>query len=126
VAIAGAGAIGAGAFDHPHRSSVAAVSTVRTVDQQSNVEAAVTMTSRTWGTELRLTLNRVAPGQQCSLLALSRDGRSDIAATWTAGYQGSASVPGTTAIKADQLTELDVIAADGTQLVRLVVPHKTK
>ncbi len=124
VAIAGAATIGGGAFNGPHRPPAA--SAIQAVDPHTKVDAAVTMTSRTWGTELHLTLSWVAPGEQCSLVAHSRDGRSDVAATWTASYQGTASVPGTTAIAADQLSELDVVAANGQQLVRLVVPHKTK
>ncbi len=123
-AIAGAATIASGAFDNAHRSP--AVSAIRAVDPATEVSAAVTMTGRTWGTELHLTLSWVAPGQKCSLIAHSRDGRSDVAATWTATYRGTADVPGTTAIPADQLSELDVVAANGKQLVRLVVPGKAK
>ena len=123
-AIAGAATIASGAFDNAHRSP--AISAIRAVDPATEVSAAVTMTGRTWGTELHLTLSWVAPGQKCSLIAHSRDGRSDVAATWTATYRGTADVPGTTAIPADQLSELDVVAANGKQLVRLVVPGKAK
>jgi hypothetical protein len=124
ITIGGAVAIGNGAFNGTHHPPV--VSAVRAVDPGTQVNAAVTMTGQSWGTELHLTLSWVAPGQQCSLVAHARDGRSDVAATWTATYQGTADVPGTTAIPADQLSELDVVASDGRQLVRLVVPHKTK
>jgi hypothetical protein len=124
ITLGGAVAIGSGAFNDMHHAPV--VSAVRGVDPATQVNAAVTMTGRTWGTELHLTLSWVAPGQQCSLIAHARDGRSDVAATWTATYQGTADVPGTTAIPADQLSELDVVTSDGRQLVRLVVPHKTK
>lgn len=123
-AIGGAATIASGAFDNAHRAP--AVSAIRAVDPATEVSAAVTMTGRTWGTELHLTLSWVAPGQKCSLIAHSRDGRSDVAATWTATYRGTADVPGTTAIPADQLSELDVVAANGKQLVRLVVPGKAK
>ncbi len=123
VTIAGTVTVASGAFD-THRSPTHTV--LRTVDPRSHADAAVTLTGRTWGTELHLTLSWVAAGQECSLIAHSRDGRSDIAATWVASYQGTASVPGTTAIRADQLTELDVVTTDGRQLVRIVVPHKTK
>ncbi len=123
VTIAGTVTVASGAFD-THRSPTHTV--LRTVDPRSHADAAVTLTGRTWGTELHLTLSWVAAGQECSLIANSRDGRSDIAATWVASYQGTASVPGTTAIRADQLTELDVVTTDGRQLVRIVVPHKTK
>jgi hypothetical protein len=123
VTIAGAVTVASGAFD-THRSPTHTV--LQTVDPRSHANAAVTLTGRKWGTELHLTLSWVAAGQECSLIAHSRDGNTDIAATWVANYQGTASVPGSTAIRADQLTELDVVTTDGRQLVRIVVPHKTK
>jgi len=123
VTIAGTVTVASGAFD-THRSPTHTV--LRTVDPRSHADAAVTLTGRKWGTELHLTLSWVTAGQECSLIAHSRDGRSDIAATWVASYQATASVPGTTAIRADQPSELYVVTTDGRQLVRIVVPHKTK
>jgi anti-sigma factor RsiW len=120
--IVGAVTVAGGAFD-THRSPTHTV--LQAIDPHSRAEAAVTLTGRTWGTELHLTLSWVAAGQECSLIAHSRDGRTDVAATWVASYKGTASVPGTTAIPADRLSELDVVTADGRQLVRIVVPHKT-
>jgi hypothetical protein len=96
---------------------------VHAVDPRSHVDAAVTLSARTWGTELHLTLSRVPPGEHCSLVVRSRDGERAVAATWTATYRGTAAVPGTTAIPVDSVAELDVIAGDGQRLVRLVVPH---
>lgn len=121
--IAGTVTVASGAFD-AHRSPTHTV--LQTVDPRSHANAAVTLTGRKWGTELHLTLSWVAAGQECSLIAHSRDGHTDVAATWVASYKGTASVPGSTAIRADQLTELDVVTTDGRQLVRIVVPHKTK
>ena len=121
--IAGAIAIGTGGFTHASRHQPVAI---RTVDPRSHVQAAVTLKGRTWGTELRLTLSSVSPGEHCSLIARARDGRSDMAATWVATYQGSADVPGTTAIPIDQLSEVDVVTSDGQQLARLVVPTQIR
>ena len=121
--IAGTVTVAGGAFD-THQSPAHTV--LQTVDPRTHANAAVTLTGRKWGTELHLTLSWVTAGQECSLIAHSRDGHTDIAATWVANYQGTASVPGSTAIRADQLTELDVVTTDGRQLVRIVVPHKTK
>jgi hypothetical protein len=122
--IAGTATVASGAFDGTQRSP--APTALQVVDPTSHASAAVTLTGRRWGTELHLTLSWVAAGQQCSLIAHSRDGHSDVAATWVASYRGTASVPAATAIPAGQLTELDVVTADGRQLVRIVVPHKTK
>jgi hypothetical protein len=120
--IAGAAAIGIEEFGHTGPQPVA----IRTVDPHSHVQAAVTLNGRTWGTELRLTLSSVPPGEHCSLIARARDGRSDMAATWVATYQGSADVAGTTAIPIDQLSEVDIVSSDGQQLARLVVPNQAR
>ena len=121
-AIAGATTIGIEEFAHTHRQPVA----IRTVDPHSHVQAAVTLSARTWGTEMRLTLSSVPSGAHCSLVAHARDGRSDTAATWVATYYGSADVTGTTAIPIDQLSQLDVVTSDGQHLAQLVVPNHTK
>jgi hypothetical protein len=49
-----------------------------------------------------------------------------MAATWVATYQGSADVPGTTAIPIDQLSEVDIVTSDGQRLARLVVPNQAR
>jgi hypothetical protein len=123
IAIGALTAVGMGVFNSHHRSGAIAVSTVA---PHTRVSATVTMSARTWGTELHLKLGWAKPGQRCSLVARSRDGRKDIAATWVASYKGTASVPGATAIALDQLSELDVITMDGHVLVRLVVPPGAK
>jgi len=71
-------------------------------------------------------VNGATPGEHCSLVARARDGRSDTAATWVATYQGSADVPGTTAIPIDQLSEVDIVTSDGQRLARLVVPNQAR
>jgi hypothetical protein len=117
--LAGAAAVGSGQFAAPSGPQPVAI---RTIDARSQVHAAVTLSARSWGTEVQLRLSRVSPGEHCSLVARSWDGRSDVAATWVASYHGTADVPGTTAIPLDQLREVDVVTAEGRQLARLVVP----
>jgi hypothetical protein len=98
-------------------------STVEAVDSHTHVHAAVTISGRSWGTQLGLTLSGAYPNGTCSLIARSNDGRSDTAATWVASPQGTANVPGATSIPTGDLTELDVVTAKGYQLVRIVVHH---
>jgi hypothetical protein len=117
-AIAAAAVGSAALVPTPDASPVA----IQTVDARSQVHAAVTLDKRAWGTELHLTLSSVQPGQTCSLVARSRDGRAEVAATWVATYRGTADVPGTTSIPVDKLREVDVVAAGGQRLARLVVP----
>ena len=117
-----AGAAGAGTAVFTARGGEQPMA-IRSTNPHSHVRAAVTLSARSWGTEVRLRLSGVHPGQRCSLIAHSRDGRSDIAATWAASYRGTAEVPGTTAIPLDQLREFDVVTSDGLQIARLVMAH---
>lgn len=96
-------------------------STVTSADPQTHVSATVTVSPRRWGSALALSVHGAYPGGVCSLIAHSRDGRSEVAATWVAAPNGTAEVPGSTAIPADQLTRLDVVSA-GQQLVRIDLP----
>jgi anti-sigma factor RsiW len=88
----------------------------------TGVTARVGLTPADEGTRLNLQLSGVRPGERCALVARARDGRIETAATWVATYTGTADVPGTTAIPADQLESLDVVTDDGRLLARLTVP----
>jgi hypothetical protein len=104
----------------------AQTATVRAVDPKTHVNAVVKVTARSWGTQLQLQLSGAYPGGQCALVAHAEDGRVDTAASWVASDAGTANVPGATAIPADQLAELDVVTADGWQLVRVPLPDQHK
>jgi len=108
------------AFDH----SATPTSVVRATDPSTHVRAAVTLAAATDGTRLQLSLSGVYPRGWCSLVARSRDGRTDTAATWRADATGTAEVAGTTAIPTSRLRELDVVTDTGRVLVRLPV-HDT-
>lgn len=99
---------------------------VKVVDPTTHVQAAVTMTGRSWGTQLHLALAGAYPSGWCSLVAHSRNGQSETAATWVADRTGAASVDGATAIPVSQLTELDVLTASGALLARISVPHHNR
>lgn len=99
---------------------------VRAVDPSTHVRAAVTTTSRSWGTQLHLRLAGAYPSGFCSLVAHSGDGRTDTVATWTADVHGAADVAGATAIPTTQLRELDVVTDSGQLLVRIPLPDDGK
>ncbi|WP_344215570.1 zf-HC2 domain-containing protein [Kribbella sancticallisti] len=104
--------------------AVTAGSTIQSIDQQTQVTATLSMTPQGAKTGLRLNLTGVAPGERCSLVARSQDGRTEVTATWVATYRGTADIPATTTIPADRLRGFDVVTADGRVLVRLAVPHR--
>lgn len=102
--------------------SVSAATTVSATDPHTHVHASVTLTSRSWGTQIRLRLSGVAWAQHCMLMVTAADGRRDTAATWVANYQGAADIAGTTAIPAGQIRHLDIITTSGRRLVSLPPP----
>lgn len=110
-------------FDHPAPTAQGAV--VRAADPTTHVRASVSVAGQPDGTRLHLSLAGAYPKGWCSLVAHSRDGRTDTAATWRADAQGTADVAGMTAIPADHLSELDVVTDTGVVLVTIPIrePH---
>jgi hypothetical protein len=90
-------------------------------DPRTGVHGAAELTREPWGTRVELSLAGVRPGERCRLVARATGGRSEVAATWRAGYLGTAEVPGAVAIPADRLASLDVVTADDRVLVRMPV-----
>lgn len=95
---------------------------VQASDAVPGVRAAVEVTSRTGGTELRLRLSGAYPGGTCYLVAHAQDGRAETVASWVATSRGTAVVSGRTAISRSDLRALDVVTASGQRLAHLVVP----
>jgi putative zinc finger protein len=93
-------------------------------DLRTGVHGAAELTPEPWGTRVELRLAGVRPGQHCRLVARSAGGRSEVAATWRAGYLGTAEVPGAVAIPAERLTSLDVVTPGDRVLVRMPVTRR--
>ena len=90
-------------------------------DPHTGVRAAVEVVPRPWGTRLTVGLRGATPGERCRLLARGGDGSSEVAATWTATYRGSADVTGAAAITAADLQALDVVTTGGRLLVHVPI-----
>jgi Putative zinc-finger len=93
-------------------------------DLQTGVRGSAELTREPWGTRVELSLAGVRPGEHCRLVARAVGGRTEVAATWRAGYLGTAEVPGSVAIPADRLVSLDVVTADDRVLVRMPVTRR--
>src|SRR4051794_33742507 len=72
------------------------------------VHAPVRLPRTPSGTAVRLELSGVQAEQRCSLIAVDRDGHRTVAATWEAGYTGTATFDGSVPLPADQLASLRV------------------
>jgi hypothetical protein len=82
-------------------------------------QATVAMSPLQTATRLHVHLTGVPPDGWCSLVAHSRSGRTETAATWLADDHGTADVTGTTAIPANRLSELVVKTQAGHVLMRI-------
>ncbi|MGH9066691.1 MAG: hypothetical protein ACRD0J_04260, partial [Acidimicrobiales bacterium] len=127
-AVAVAGAAAGVAVTYPSTPAAPAVAPVAggpisATNPTTGVTATTTLSSQPWGTAVRLVLVGVTPGQRCHLVAVARDGSSDVAGSWQASYAGQASVEGATAIPRAQLASLKVVTAGGTTLVTVPVAN---
>lgn len=83
----------------------------------SAVSASFGLLAKPWGTEVTLRLRGVPPGEHCRLLAVARDGRTEVTASWEATYAGKADVTGATSIRPVDLRSLRVVTYAGRELV---------
>jgi hypothetical protein len=93
-------------------------------DLGTGVEGTAELNREPWGTRVELRLAGVRPGERCRLVARAVGGRSEVAATWRAGYLGTADVPGAMAIPPERLLALEVVGADDRVLVRMPVTRR--
>jgi anti-sigma factor RsiW len=95
--------------------------TASAVDARTGVKGVAELTRRPWGTRVQLRLTGVRPGERCRLVARGQGGHTEVAATWRAGYLGTADVPGALAIPRHRLSSLEVVGAGDRVLVRMPV-----
>ena len=79
----------------------------RAFDRATGVHGQARLTGRPNGTEIDLTVSGLPADVHCTLVDLSSAGR-DVAGTWSAKYDGTAQVEGTTAIPVRQLDALRI------------------
>jgi len=79
-------------------------------DQATGVHGQARLLTTPAGTRIRLTVGGLPADERCRLVAVSRRG-ADVAASWSARYDGTAKITGTTAIPERQLTALRVESA---------------
>ena len=85
------------------------------------VRASVGVLGKPWGTELTLRLHGVPRGEHCRLVAVARDGRTEVAGSWEVSYSGDTNLTGATAIHPKDLRSLRVVTSAGQELVDLPV-----
>jgi hypothetical protein len=95
--------------------------TAAATNVRTGVQGTAELSREPWGTRVELRLVGVRPGEHCRLVAHAAGGRTEVAATWRAGYLGTAEVPGAVAIPPERLRSLHVVTANDQVLVRMPV-----
>jgi hypothetical protein len=104
-----------------HSSTATRAVVATATDPTTSVVVRTTLRQRDWGTAIDVQLHGVAPGERCRLIAVARNGRQDVAASWQATYEGQADVSGATAIPTPALSALRVVSDDGRVLAAVPV-----
>jgi hypothetical protein len=85
------------------------------VDPATGVSGRIELISRGWGTEMKLSMKDIPEGRKiCHLVIHGRDGSSEVAGGWTAGYYREIkSVPGSSSIRLGDIDRVEVVAGGG-------------
>jgi anti-sigma factor RsiW len=88
-------------------------------DASTHAWASVAVTQKGWGASLNLSLSGVPAGDHCKLVAVGRDGSTDIAASWQVSYTGTVKLAGSTSMPLASTAAYDIVTFDGKRLVRV-------
>ena len=83
------------------------------------VHLSVTADGSSDGTDLDVAVAGVAPGENCRLVVVDRDGVRHQAGSWTASYAGRATFRGWTTVSRADVRDVVLIGTDGSDLVRV-------
>jgi hypothetical protein len=120
VSITFGGAVLGGTLNDPGPTRPpAAAEQVSGTDPITHVSARIGLDRRDWGTAVTVRLKNAPPKARCRLIAVSRDGRRDVAASWEVEYEGYADFFGSTMIPREQLTSFEVVTMEGRRLLTL-------
>ena len=106
-------------------ATTSAAPKLHAVSQTTGADATVQVDAKKWGSQVTLEITRIKGPVSCRLLAVTKDGRSEVVMGWSVppeGYGTSAHPPslvlhGGTAIPRTDLSRLEVRTTGGTLLV---------
>jgi hypothetical protein len=80
--------------------------------------AAIQFQPEAWGTRVQVTMSNVPPDYTCTLTAVGKDGRAQVAANWSSGsHGGTVTIPGAVAMPAASIDHFEVSIPPGIDLV---------
>jgi hypothetical protein len=95
-------------------------------DSRFGVDATSTVVPKAWGTSIAMTLRGLTPGTSCRLVVHARDGRKETVGSWRVTYENAVQVEGMTALRFDELTDVEVVDSTDRSLVTVSVPTRDK
>lgn len=109
-----AGGVGGGvALAHPSASAATATAS------DGPVRASARLVGTSAGTKITLNLSGVPSGEECRMVAISKDGSSHDAGSWWASYSGGAVVSETAALAPAEISALRIETRTGRALVTI-------
>jgi hypothetical protein len=81
-------------------------------DGVGGIDTAAQMTSRSWGTDIRLRMKDLQSGAVCMLVVHARNGASETTGWWAAKDAPEADVPASTSIPLADIDRVQVVTAD--------------
>jgi hypothetical protein len=116
VLIAGssAAAVAVSSSGSTHRDQGIALSAT---NKSTGTWAKIDVAPKQWGASLDLTLTGVPPGEHCKLVAVGRDGTTDVAGSWEVTYAGRATLTGATSLQLASTVSYDIVTFSGQKLL---------
>lgn len=105
--------------DPPSSPRAGAGITWSATDGVGGIDTQVQLSSRSWGTDLQVHMNDLAPGQRCMLVVHTRSGQSETTGWWTSTNIREADVPASSSFALSDIARIDVVTADQTVLASL-------
>lgn len=118
--VVAAGVVSGVAVTSSNRSP--AGTTFTATNPASRITASVVEWPRSWGSALEVRVSGTASNpylDKCQLVAVSADGRTEVAASWSAPSSGSIVAQGATGFAASDIARFEVVAAGGGTLVSI-------
>ncbi|MFI6834033.1 anti-sigma factor family protein [Kribbella sp. NPDC050241] len=88
-------------------------------DGVGGIDTRVQLSSRSWGTDIQVHMDDLAPGQRCMLVVHTSTGKSEVTGWWTTTHISEADVPASSSFALSDITRVDVVTADNAVLASL-------
>jgi predicted anti-sigma-YlaC factor YlaD len=100
-------------------ASAAPTTTVSGNDPVTGVQAQIAMQPKKWGTAFTVRLSGAPHGVHCQLIAIDKQGNTDIAGGWKVEYVGSANFAGSSMFQKNDIASVEVRTLEGTRLLHV-------